>query len=246
MRNLSVEAAEAFAVLVRDPVVSYWSAAELWGMSTLRPPDELLHLTRPRRSKGAEHTYDGLVVHHAGLPAEHRTVKDGVRITTPARTVVDIARSGLSVRAGVVVADSALRLGLCDVEDMLAVCRACQKWPGAQRARAAVSFADPGGTSPLESISRWEFARGGLPAPRLQQWITPRICVDFLWRAARVIGEADGRVKYTSPDDLYAEKLRQEHLERLGYRVVRWGWDDVIKNQSALLTRLTRALVTRS
>jgi very-short-patch-repair endonuclease len=244
MQNLSADALAAFDVLDREPVVSHWSAAQLWGMPTFRPPDELLHLTRPRVSKGTERTYQGLVIHHAGIPPEHRTVEGGLRVTTPARTVVDVARGSRSVRGGVVIADSALRLELCDREEMLAVWQACRRWPGAGRARTAAMFADPGGASPLESVSRWEMACGGIPTPLLQQWITADICVDFLWPGHRVVGEADGRLKYTSRDDLYREKRRQERLEELGYRVVRWGWDDAVTHPASMLARLRRRLTS--
>jgi hypothetical protein len=243
MRELiRTRALAAFAALEREPALSHWTAAEVWGMTTLRPPDDRLHLTRPRVSKGTELSYDGLVVHHAGLPPEHRTVKDGLPVTTPERTVADIARSSRSVRAGVVVADSALFLERCDADAMLAVVTACRRWPGAGRARTAVTFADPGGTSALESISRWEMARASIPPPALQQWITPDIRVDFAWPSRGVIGEADGKLKYTTADDLYREKLRQDRLEELGYRVVRWSWSEMVTDPAPMLSRLRRKL----
>lgn len=44
--------------------------------------------------------------------------------------------------------------------------------------------------------------------------------------------------------DLHAEKLRQERIEALGIRVVRWGWDDIWKPAAARATaaRLHTAL----
>ena len=59
-----------------------------------------------------------------------------------------------------------------------------------------------------------------------------------------MVGEADGLLKYTSPDVLRAEKQRQERLERAGFRVVRWGWDDVHRPglRTAWLARLADAL----
>lgn len=245
MHDLRSSALAAVHALDREPVISHWSAAELWGIITLRPPDDRMHLTRARVSKGTERRYDGLVVHHAGLPPEHRTKRDGLCLTTPERTVVDIARGSRTARTGVVAADSALHRGLCDVEAMLAVCRACRGWPGSGRARSAVTFADPGGTSALESISRWEMARAGLPAPLLQQRIDDDARVDFLWPAEGVVGEADGRFKYRTPDDLYREKRRQDRLEQLGYRVVRWGWSDVATDPRPMLSMLRRKLFSR-
>jgi hypothetical protein len=51
--------------------------------------------------------------------------------------------------------------------------------------------------------------------------------VDFLWRAQRVVGEADGLGKYDGPFALQKEKLREEGLRACGLEVVRNVWDDV-------------------
>jgi hypothetical protein len=51
--------------------------------------------------------------------------------------------------------------------------------------------------------------------------------VDFYWDELGVVGEADGRLKYSDGSDLYAEKRRQEAIEDLGLRCVRWGWSDL-------------------
>jgi very-short-patch-repair endonuclease len=63
--------------------------------------------------------------------------------------------------------------------------------------------------------------------PELQVWLGDDAGtigrVDFLWRKAGVVGEADGRVKYTD-SALWQEKLRQERLEDAGYGVLRWTW----------------------
>ena len=64
--------------------------------------------------------------------------------------------------------------------------------------------------------------------------------VDFWWRHAGVIGECDGRLKYTDRADLYAEKRREDALRELGLTVVRWGWQDL--RGEALARRLRRVL----
>ena len=98
-------------------------------------------------------------------------------------------------------------------------------------------------------MSRAVFARHGLPAPELQARLSDSEGligrVDFLWRAERVIGEADGLGKYRDILDLHAEKLRQERLERAGFAVVRWTWDDMWLHASQTVERIRWAL-TRS
>ena len=88
----------------------------------------------------------------------------------------------------------------------------------------AISLADPRAESPLESASRGFLHEAHLPLPELQAWIcgadgrTYR--VDFLWRDRRVIGEADGWVKYTDLGDL-ARALDIDSLETVHVFLVR-------------------------
>lgn len=63
-----------------------------------------------------------------------------------------------------------------------------------------------------------------------------------LWPEPRVIGEADGPGKYKDILDLHAEKLRQERLERAGWIVVRWTWDDIWTNAVGTANRIRAAL----
>lgn len=42
--------------------------------------------------------------------------------------------------------------------------------------------------------------------------------------------------KYTALGDLHAEKMRQERMEALGIRVVRWTWDDIRRPNAARMT----------
>ena len=64
---------------------------------------------------------------------------------------------------------------------------------------------------------------------------------DFLWAQWRVIGEADGRMKYETPEDLWREKLREDRLRELGYEVVRWTWDEIVNRPEVVVARILRA-----
>jgi hypothetical protein len=83
-----------------------------------------------------------------------------------------------------------------------------------------------------------------LPAPRLQaelRGVDGRFLarVDFYWPDLGVVGEADGRQKYTD-DALWQEKLRQEALSDRGLVIERWGWS-VARRSAVLRERLERA-----
>ena len=108
----------------------------------------------------------------------------------------------------------------------------------------AVQLADPNAESPLESKSRGRVFLAKLPMPELQVEVWTGIGnfrVDFYWPQFRLIGEADGRVKYTDSDVLWREKRRQLALEAQGYQVMRWSWEDVTTGRDAWLRRLRTA-----
>jgi hypothetical protein len=98
------------------------------------------------------------------------------------------------------------------------VADACRRWPGVSRARTVAAFADSRAASPLESISRVAFHDYQLPPPILQAIIGGYEEADFLWPDCRVIGEADGLSKYTSPEVLRREKEREEGSSSWGSR----------------------------
>jgi hypothetical protein len=219
-----------------DAVASHATAASLWGLPTLGRPAAGVHLTRARRKQGTLRDYPGVVLHHATLPAGHVTIHCGIPVTTPARTVVDIGRA-LSFRAAVATADAALRMRRCTREELLAVLAGCRGWPGTRQTRRVIAFADPRAESPLESISRVAFHEYDLPAPILQAEIDGYDRADFLWPDFRVIGEADGMGKYTEPDVLRREKIREENFVQMGYTVFRWTWRDAWRRPDALAHR---------
>lgn len=237
--------AAAWLALDRRAVVSHRSAAALHGLALLGPPGPA-QLTAAPGTLRPRATAD-LRISTATLPDHHVTRSAGLRVTTPARTVVDLGRS-LPFRAAVVVAESALRAGRTDRAELGRVLRDCWSWPGVRRAARVVDFAGDGSDSPLETLCRLVFARHGLPPPEQQALLVdPRdgwfARVDFLWSAQRTVVEADGRLKYGEAADLWQEKLRQERIEELGYAVVRLTWAQVTRRPAETVARVVRGFV---
>ena len=222
------------------------SAAVLQRLDRLGRPPQRVRLYRERGGPWRDADVAVLV---CTLPSEHLESVQGIPTTTRARTAVDLGR-WVTFKSAVVVMDSALRLG-SSRKDLDAVIARCRRWPGIRNARAAAQFADGRAATPLESISRVAFRALGVPQPELQatlawdEWGNPRIIVDFYWPEFRVVGEADGMLKYDvepgQSDPLRAEKLRQEELEGMGYIVVRWTWDDIWRRPDWVAARLRNA-----
>lgn len=234
----------------QETVVSHQSAAVLHGLPVW--PDQLLrvHLTR-HRPTGAK-SRRSLQLHVGTLAEDEITEVDGLRVTTAARTVVDLGRS-LSFPRSVPVGDAALAAGLRRDDLTRAVQRAAGR-KGVGAARRMVDFSDGRSESVGESTSRVVLHQCGIPVPDLQLEVFDPVQgalvgrADFAWAELRTLGEFDGRVKYgrllkpgeTAADVVYAEKLREDRLRDLGWQVVRWTWSDLARPRD-LHDRLERA-----
>ena len=195
----ALRAAAALAAVGPAAVASHHSAALIHGLDLFGRQPAAVTVTRPPGASGSWTARPGIRLHIAALPAGHMTLRRGVPVTSVGRTTVDLARTS-PFPAGVTVLDSALREGAVSKAELQAVLTTCGRWPGIQRARRAVAFSDARSESVLESISRVAFRDQGLPPPVLQAWVGDAGEVigraDFLWRAYRTIGEADGAIKY--------------------------------------------------
>ncbi|GEL24633.1 CTP synthase [Pseudonocardia sulfidoxydans NBRC 16205] len=220
---------------LRVPVVaSHVSAAVLHGVPTWGVPLDRVHLTRI--SPGSVRRTTTLHLHGTGLAEDEVDLLDGCRVTSVARTVVDVARTEPFEQA-VAIADAALRAGLVAPASLAHARERARHRAGATAAGRVVAFADGRAESVGESRSRVALRRYGLPTPELQWEVRGggRFIgrVDFGWPALRTIGEFDGRTKYTrdSQDDaadvVWAEKRREDALRAVGLRVVRWTWADL-------------------
>ena len=172
------------------------------------------------------------MLHVAALPADQLTALRGVRLTTVARTVIDLARC-LPFDEAVAVADSALYRGMTTRAELDAVLARCARWPGIQQARRVAGFADQRAESVLESLGRVAFQRAGLPPPDLQAWVGDEGevigRVDFLWRQYATIAEADGAIKYANPQQARAQLARDGRLRAAGYEVVHFTWPEITR-----------------
>lgn len=215
-------------------VISHESAAMLHGARTLsRWPDRPI-LTVPQ---GCSAHSSGRTARHSHALAEIDRV-DGLPVTTPARTLADVARtaprrtafellcSGLfSPRDGSPLTTPA-EVGA--ELDLLGAAR------GVRAARALLRLATDGCESPAEARSLLLILDLGFSPPRQQVVFRDRegpMVVDFLWPEAHLVGECDGVAKYLTRDAgdgrsaaraVVDEKLREDRLRALGLGVVRW------------------------
>lgn len=240
----------ALAQLRGGGVVSHVSAAVLHGLPVRSEALTRVHVTRTRRGGGRLRA--GVEVHTSTLVEDDVVMLGPWPVTSLPRTVVDLGRT-LCLADAVVAGDPALGRGLNRV-DLLEVLERCRGWPGVGRARRVVDLLDGRSESVGESLSRVRIHEAGLPMPDLQVEVFDdrgRLVgrADFGWRERRLLGEFDGRVKYgrllkpgqAVEDVVYREKLREDAMRDLGWRMARWTWPDLHPGQ-VLVERLERAL----
>ena len=233
-----------------DPVlVSHESAAALHGLPVLASWPRQVHVTIGRSNGGKSR--GEIVKHSVEIPDVDVTTVAGLRVTTVVRTVIDIAANAKFMSA-VVVADHALRLDrwgkrepLCTPDTISAALD--RRLPARAHARISrvIRFATTQSDSPLESVSRVSMHTVGIPRPVLQQQFSDYRGLigfsEFYWPDFKLIGEADGRSKYTDPryrngrtleEVLLDEKKRADRLRAIGLDVSRWGWDIGVNPES--------------
>ncbi|WP_375387750.1 hypothetical protein [uncultured Amnibacterium sp.] len=222
------------ATCLEPPVFSHWSAAVAEDLPFLGDHLGVVHTITGSRSARSR---TGASVHLLALPGSDVVEVDGLRCTSPARTVVDVAcASGFD--DGLVLADAALHSGLVGGKEMLREALAAVPGrKGAVRAAEVVEFADGDAESPGESLGRHTMHRMGVEPPLLQ-WRLLRVDgvliarLDFFFPSVNVGAEFDGRVKYFDPrftkgeanEVLYREKLREDEARRHLAGLARFGW----------------------
>jgi hypothetical protein len=231
-RSHALAAAAAARRAGHGATASHHSAAIIHGLDLLAGPDSAaVALTRSPHGSRSRSGRAGAVVHVADLPASQVTSRHGVRVTTVARTVIDLARM-LPFTDAVVVADAALHADKTARTELAAVLAACARWPGIRRAERVVAFSDQRAESVLESVARVAFDEHGLPAPKLQAWVGDDEKVlgraDFLWPGHRTIAEADGAASCASPEQAVSQPGRDARLRDGGFEVVHFTWREIM------------------
>ena len=168
------------------------------------------------------HTVAGVQAWEERIDDDEVGVVDGIRLTTPARTALDLARRlplGVAVAAGDALAQAA-ELKMADVE--LLVDRYSGR-RGMTAARAALALVDGGAQSPKETWLRLLLVRAGFPAVQTQiavrnEWGWVEAYLDMGWEDIKVAIEYDG--------DQHRSDRRQyvKDIDRLEMLEQRYGW----------------------
>jgi very-short-patch-repair endonuclease len=228
--------AEAAALLAcgRASHLSQATGAVLWGLPIDAP--SAIHVTAPtRRSR------EGIILHEGRLTAADRALREGLRLTSPARTLLDLAPH---------VTPALLERLVEEAQVLRLVTRRqleARSGRGAPALRAALAAHDQ------PSMIRSEAERrllalvraAGLPHPEANAYVAGKE-VDLLWRAERVIVEMDSWDFHSSRAAFERDRARDQELTALGFAVIRVTWRQIVSEPERLVARLAVTLFHHS
>jgi hypothetical protein len=215
--SLTVRSRWIAAILFAGPgaVLSHRSAAALWGLRDKAPP--VVEVSRERQG----FTSPGVTIHAgAHLGSWHTTSKQSIPVTTPARTLVDLA-GFLSGRELDDHLSAAQQHRCFDPRDLRRVMADLPNRRGTGRLTERIGLFERSKGVPRSELET-RFLRlcsdGGLPLPEADVRINSRF-VDFYWHDQRLIVEVDSRTFHIHR----FEEDRSRDLTHLvnGYRTVR-------------------------
>ena len=217
------------AVLSHSSAASLWSIARRW-----RAPYEVT-VPGDRRPTLIE-------VHRARLAAPDMTTQRGLRVTSPARTVLDISPGNERPLARVVnelyVAGWLRRAALLDVVSRF------PRHPGARLVRAILFDERGPSRSELEDALRVLLTGPDFAPVRFEVPMGGRI-LDALFPAERVIVEVDGWIWHRTHTAFREDRTRDLDHAAIGYLTVRLTWEDVILSPARTALRLQGVLARR-
>lgn len=217
-RRIDIRGRWLAAVLACGPnaVLSHGSAAQLWDIRGSRGPIEVTRRSGHRRPHGVQ-------LHQTrSLPPEHVAVNAAIPVTTPERTLLDLAArlDHVQMERALVAADRAKHLRWDELVQMVEEARGRK---GRSMLRRLCAQIDPGA---VETRSNPEIdflalcREAKLPTPHTNVLVEGRL-VDFFWPKERLVVEIDS---YRFHSDRAAHERDGKStiaLMSAGYKVLR-------------------------
>lgn len=177
-------------------------------------------------SVGTPHAADGVRVRrlaHA-LPTDHVVTVDGVRVTSVARTAVDVARWEDDDDKAIAMIDAICNRGKTEVRAVAAVAAAMRGGHGVNRVRNLLRWCDERADSPPETRLRLMLLRAGLPSP------TPQLIIynEFGVKITKSdLGYEEQKVAIFYDSELHRQKSNWEFDAWVNAQLTELGWIEI-------------------
>jgi very-short-patch-repair endonuclease len=175
------------------------------------------------------------------LQREESSIRNGIPVTTPVRTLFDLAAL-LPRRQLERTIDEAQRLGLCGQTELEGIVELHAGRQGAGALGRVLESHQAGSTitrSELEERFLALCRKHRLPQPEVNVPMLDYV-LDFLWRGAALVVEVDGHASHGTRGAFQADRDRDGRLAVAGYRVLRFTWWDVTRRPAVVADRVRR------
>lgn len=238
--DASVRAHSAWLWSRRRGVVAGFGAAALHGSKWVDPSItiDLYHDNR--------HRLAGLCTRSEPVSERDITVLNGIPVTTPVRTALDLA-CWYPVMRAVSAIDALARATELNIGRVEAHADQVHGRRGIARARRALELVDAGAQSPKESWLRTLLVQAGLPRPQTQiaihdEYGNAVFYLDMGWEDLKIAVEYDGDHHRTRRSQYSYDIRRSELLARRGWLVIRVT---AVDSREGILRRVRDALARR-
>jgi hypothetical protein len=245
-RVLTREGGWMAAVLAIGPgaALSHRSAAAMWGLRVAAGARTDVTVARKPRARA------GIALHHAVLAPDEVTVVRGITVTTPPRTLLDLAGI-VATRHLERVVNDAETLRLTDALSLEDLILRHPRSRGVAALRRILADGRVGATvtrSELEDRFLAFVDRADLPRPEVNtslaladSWVE----VDCLWRPQRLVVELDGYTSHATRTAFERDRARDRTLQADGWRVIRVTWRHLTDDPDTIAAQLRTLLGQR-
>jgi very-short-patch-repair endonuclease len=216
-----------------DAVLSHRSAAALWALGLDDDRVEVSFL-------GGQHRRTGGVISHrtSTLTPTDARIRDGMRVTSPVRTIIDLATT-LDPPSLEAVVESARRQRLVTVGAIRRRVDGLAAPVELRRLLVALEGTAPA-ESPLEVMVARRLRDEPVPTPIRQHVVVlfgRKYRLDFAWPGIRLALECNGEAYH----DFQHDNERWRHLGASGWRVLPVTWRDVTRDWQGIANELQGA-----
>jgi very-short-patch-repair endonuclease len=222
-----------------DAVLSHRTATVQWGF--LERDDGPIHVTT-RRHRGRPR---GIQVHTTTrLERRDTTYRHNLAITTPARTLLDLAEDPRELERAVEQAFALKRVTERQLRDVI------RRHPGRRGAKTLTALLDYRGDtgftrSTAEDILRALARKARLPQPLTNQKLHGHE-VDFYWRDLRLVVEVDSWQHHADRHAFERDRAKRADLQARGYTVLPITARQLKHEPEATIARIAAAIALAS
>jgi very-short-patch-repair endonuclease len=229
----------------RGATISHRGAARLWRLASFERIVVELTVPKQRRRRSAPG-----IVHRGSLRSFEVTVVDAIPVTTPARTLIDLAAVA-EIDAVEEALDDAIGRGLVSIPSVRRRLDALARKgrPGIAAMRALLEARDGSLSVPMsvfETRLLRELKRARIPPPACQYEVRHEgnhiATVDFAWPERRLAIEADGFKWHSARTRFERDRGRRNAMTLVGWRVIHVTWTGLSGQPDRVIADVRKAL----